>query len=429
MIKLLYIGDYSNSGFGTVAKGLLRNLAKTGKYEITQLGINYHDIDSFNEPWKIVPAGFSQLVGDQLYSTDPYGIKRLPYFLHQFDPDIVLVNNDFNIARGYMVDSKGAEQALSKHRSFKVLYAPVDSEPISSTKVEIAKMYDLVIAYSDWQRFLMSEHDEMFAMMPVLYHGVDTNVYKPMDKAEAKRALVEVLVEKNEGKNREEFESRILDKYIVYFVGTNQWRKDLPCLFRAFSIFQDQVDNSMLIPHTDSLPHDDTGWSLPNLQMLTGVERAILMKRAGIFSEAEMNIFYNAADVLAYPTRGEGFGLPSLEAMAVKTPVIATNFGPQQELHKNGRGYFIEALDVTPGRKFADSYFVLPDHRSLAKQLKFVHDNPDHVAETVERGYEFAKDMTWEQKAAQLDKILSKVPINGNELQADNTDQVNNQNA
>jgi glycosyltransferase involved in cell wall biosynthesis len=129
-----------------------------------------------------------------------------------------------------------------------------------------------------------------------------------------------------------------------------------------------------------------------------------------MFTEAEMNIFYNAADVLAYPTRGEGFGLPSFEAMGVKTPVIATNFGPQREIHRQGRGYFIDIRDVIPADFAGWSYFALPDHRSLYKQLKFVHDNPEHVAETVERAYEFVKDFSWSNQAKRLDEILDKLP-------------------
>ena len=39
----------------------------------------------------------------------------------------------------------------------------------------------------------------------------------------------------------------------------------------------------------------------------------------------DMPLFYNAAEVLVYPSFYEGFGLPPLEAMACGTPVIASN--------------------------------------------------------------------------------------------------------
>lgn len=409
--RLLYVGDYSNSGFGTVAKGLLRPLARSGEYEILQMGINYYDIFDFQEDWEIVPAGFTRIVNDQLFSDDAHGVMRLPFFLRRFNPDIVLVNNDYSVARQYMVNPDGSASALAQHDSIKVLYAPVDSDPVPQSYIDIAKLYDLNIAYTNWQRTMMAEIDPMFAFMPVLYHGYDADVYYPMDKDEAKERLVEIFVEKNLGVEREEFAKRIIGRNIVLFVGTNQFRKDLPCLFRAFAKLHDDYPDSTLIPHTNSMPSGyNGGWNLINLQQLTEVEDAILMRVSDFFTDYEMNVFYNAADVLAYPTRGEGFGLPSMEAMAVKTPVAATNFGAQYELHANGRGYPVQIVDVVPRDTSAASYLVLPDYRSLYKQLKFIRENPDHVAQTVETAYEWVKAFSWEAQSDQLRDILRKIP-------------------
>lgn len=408
--KLLYIGDYSNTGFGTVAKGLLRGLSATDEYDILQMGINWSDIDHFDEPWNIVPAGFLGLKGKTIYSDDPYGFERAPYFLNKFNPEIVLLNNDYMIAKQYMVDREGEPTAFAKHPSTKVLYSPIDSEPAPDYYPEVAKLFDLNIAYTHWQRLMMAEHDPIFSLMPVLYHGYDSATLKPMDKEEAKAALVDAMVEKNGGEGRYMFEERILRSWLVYFVGANQFRKDIPCLFRAFAKLNDDIPEASLIVHTDSIPVGESGWHLPNLQKLTGVQRAILMVKANIYTAEEMNLFYNAADVLAYPTRGEGFGLPSLEAMVVKTPVAATAFGPQLELHNRGRGYLVDYLDVIPGNGAAWSYYVLPDHKSLYAKLKFIHDNPEHVAETVDRAYEFAKGFTWDNQAKELHDILKKIP-------------------
>jgi glycosyltransferase involved in cell wall biosynthesis len=410
MKKLLYIGDYSNTGFGQVSKGLLRGLSAMGKYQILQVGINYVKGSVHGENWDIIPAAEYKVRNNRLVTNDPYGYSRIDSIVEKFDPDIIFLNNDYTIARNYMLDKNGNEKPFAKHRAKKVLYAPVDSEPVPKGFAQIAKMWDLNIAYSDWQRQLMAEHDPILGFMPILYHGVDHSIYKPMDKQQAKLDLIELMVEKIGEESRHDVEDRILDNFLVYFVGTNQFRKDLPCLFRAFALFHEQVPESVLIPHTSNIPSGPNGWVLKNLQVLTEVKNAIIMNNANIFSEEEMNIFYNAADVLAYPTRGEGFGLPSLEAMATKTPVIATAFGPQLELHNRGRGYFIEVANVIPGDVTAWSYFALPDHRSLFKQLMFVHSEKQDVAETVERAYEFSKKFSWEDSAKKLDSILSKLP-------------------
>jgi glycosyltransferase involved in cell wall biosynthesis len=412
--KLMWIGDYSNTGFGTVAKGLLRGLHDTGKYEIFQLGINWSDEQEFPDPWKIASAGWHRIDPGTgtVVADDSYGAIKADIWVERFDPDIVIINNDYPIGKSYLRTKGGKETKLAKHRSFKILYSPIDSEPAPKVYAEIAAMFDLNIAYTEFQRGLMAQLDPMYQLMPVLYHGYDDKVMVPMDKTEAKDKLVDIFHKYMPEQKREDLEERFRGKYLVYFVGRNQFRKDLPCLFRAFALFRDDVENAYLVPHTNVVPHGNSGWVLTNLAELTELPEgsAALMGEANMFTEAEMNIFYNAADVLAYPTWGEGFGLPSFEAMGVKTPVIATNFGPQREIHRQGRGYFIDIRDVIPADFAGWSYFALPDHRSLYKQLKFVHDNPEHVAETVERAYEFVKDFSWSNQAKRLDEILDKLP-------------------
>ena len=45
-------------------------------------------------------------------------------------------------------------------------------------------------------------------------------------------------------------------------------------------------------------------------------------------TEAEMAGLYAACDCLVHPFRGEGFGLPVVEAMACGLPAIVTGAGP-----------------------------------------------------------------------------------------------------
>jgi glycosyltransferase involved in cell wall biosynthesis len=137
------------------------------------------------------------------------------------------------------------------------------------------------------------------------------------------------------------------------------------------------------------------------------VKDAVLMENASQFSQEEMAVFMAAADVLAYPTRGEGFGIPSLEAMACKTPVVATNFGPQRELHDNGRGYLVKVVDSIPGEPGCLTFFAEPDWRDMARKLYHVYANPDEAAAVAEQAYQFAIKHPWSSKAEQLDGILT----------------------
>jgi glycosyltransferase involved in cell wall biosynthesis len=403
-IKLLYIGDLSNTGFGTVSVGFLGPLYLSGKYDILHMGINYHDLMPPPVPWKLVSAGFWHQSGKGWIADDPYGYMKVQRYIEWFDPDIVMLNNDFPIADKFWQDEEGNPTNFAQHHSKKVLYAPLDSQPCPPFFASSAQKWDLVLMYSHWQKKMMVTADEFYKDNPVIYHGIDPNVFFPMDKKEAKTKLREIMLRSNPDAKLPDFTKR----YIVYFNGTNQFRKDLPTLFRGFAEFRKKVKNALLIPHSNMVPSEG-GWYLPNLAGLTGVEDVLLLNNAHVFKREEVNVFYNAADVMAYTTRGEGFGLPSFEAMATKTPVIATRFGPQIELHQNGRGYFIKVKELMPGINHAWTYFALPDYEDLARQLYHVYANPDEAAKVAERAYNWVQQFSWENQATQLDGILMKL--------------------
>ncbi|MBQ2917339.1 MAG: glycosyltransferase family 4 protein [Clostridia bacterium] len=62
-------------------------------------------------------------------------------------------------------------------------------------------------------------------------------------------------------------------------------------------------------------------------------------------TQENLNILYNIADVLAVPSRIEGFGLVAIEALACGTPVIATNQGGLPEFINEKVGALIEVED------------------------------------------------------------------------------------
>lgn len=406
-IRLMYLADLSNTGFGGVTIGFLANLHKTGKYDILQVAINYNDLAPAPVPWKVISAGFWHLNGKTWVQDDAYGTLKVQRYIDAFDPDIFMLNNDFPVADKYWTDQDGDPTPFALHRSKKVLYAPLDSVPCPPFFASSAQKWDMVIMYSHWQKALMVKADEFFKNAPVVYHGFNPSVFKPMDKSEAKAQLRQIFVDANPEANLPDFEK----KYIVYFNGTNQWRKDIPTLFRAFAEFRKKVHNALLIPQSNLVPGlTDGGWYLPNLAGLTGIsDDVLLMQNAHVFSPEQVNIFYNSADVMAYPTRGEGFGLPSFEAMATKTPAIVTRVGPQIELHENNRGWFIKVKELLPGVNHAWTYFALPDYQDLARQLYHVYANPEEVASVTERAFAWVQRFTWENQAAQLDGILMKL--------------------
>ena len=79
-----------------------------------------------------------------------------------------------------------------------------------------------------------------------------------------------------------------------------------------------------------------------------------------------MPIFYNAADVFIYPSYYEGFGLPLLEAMCCKTPVITSNLTSIPEVTEDS------ALLINPSNKdeLSDAIIKILKNPSLKEDLR-----------------------------------------------------------
>ncbi|MDR3223033.1 MAG: glycosyltransferase family 4 protein, partial [Methanobrevibacter sp.] len=62
------------------------------------------------------------------------------------------------------------------------------------------------------------------------------------------------------------------------------------------------------------------GEELENLKKIANNDDRIVF--LGFIPDEKMNDFYNSLDVFVFPTSGEGYGLPIVEAMACGKPVI-----------------------------------------------------------------------------------------------------------
>ena len=117
-----------------------------------------------------------------------------------------------------------------------------------------------------------------------------------------------------------------LDGPYLLGLGTVEPRKDLPTLVRAFASLAAELPHRLVLAGL-------AGWGVGALAAevaASGVAERVLL--AGYVPEADKAALYTGADVFAYPSRYEGFGLPVLEAMACGTPAVTTTGGSLPEV-------------------------------------------------------------------------------------------------
>jgi glycosyltransferase involved in cell wall biosynthesis len=86
----------------------------------------------------------------------------------------------------------------------------------------------------------------------------------------------------------------------------------------------------------------------------------------------EVRNMYVAMDLLANPAKGEGFGIPILEAQATGTPVITSNWTAMPELTMYG--------DIVEGQLFysnQDSWQMTPDIGAIADVMEALYNESE----------------------------------------------------
>lgn len=194
-------------------------------------------------------------------------------------------------------------------------HVPVDTEVISNVLARAARGARWVAAMSlhgqgELGRVLKRD-------VPVMPLGVDTSVYKP--DAAARREF------------RESF-GMTEDDFVVGSVGLNYAddRKGFVPLLAAFKRFLENVPKAYLYLHT----HAGTGVFSNTVKLqeyirYLGIGNRVIFPDEiqydlGIHEASYLAMVYNVMDVFCLPTKGEGFGLPLIEAQACGTPVIVT---------------------------------------------------------------------------------------------------------
>ena len=112
----------------------------------------------------------------------------------------------------------------------------------------------------------------------------------------------------------------------------------------------------------------------------------------GFVDDADLPALYSAADLFAYVSLYEGFGLPLLEAMACGTPVIGSNTSSLPEVIGD------VGLQVDPR-----------DVNDIAHALRQMIDQPELRERSIGAGLERAKLFSWDKAARELLAIYDQM--------------------
>ncbi|MBB4686131.1 glycosyltransferase involved in cell wall biosynthesis [Amycolatopsis jiangsuensis] len=142
------------------------------------------------------------------------------------------------------------------------------------------------------------------AELEIIYHGVDSERFHPPSPEEVDAARAAV------GLGRAPY---------IAFLGALEPRKNVPALIRGYArAVAGQREAPALVLA------GQPGWDTQVERALDSVPHRLRVLRAGYLPFGTLAGFLGGAELVAYPSLGEGFGLPVLEAMACGAAVLTT---------------------------------------------------------------------------------------------------------
>ena len=257
--------------------------------------------------------------------------------------------------------------------------------------------------HSDFNRNVLIDDGFPSDRLAVIPHGVDTRVFNP-----------------NGPKIRTSGPA-----FRFLFVGGTIERKGIDVLINAYHRAFRPNDNVILMikdVNTTTFYRGHTrGAEIQALTQRTDVPRIEYVD--GIFPDEAMAQLYRAADCLVLPYRGEGFGLPVLEAMACGKPVIVTDGGATDDFVDESVGWRIPSRR---GRLLSDNIPTMREASQLEPQLdalieilRAVYAQAGEVQKRGMAAAERASAWTWDRSGAIAEQRLFQiserpgVPVNG----------------
>jgi len=313
-LKLLWhsVAPWIRSGYGNVTNQVVSRLVKFG-FDVM--------ISAY---YGTEPGGELEYNGVKVVSSKegPFGIDSASKYARRYGCDAGLLFTDW-----------WAFSNFPKILPRPILYGPMDHTNYSEEILNFTRMYSKIISLCKWQQdYLKSVGIES----DMIYHGVDTSVFKPLNKAECRKRYgipegVFVIGSVRANSDKEDRKGHTRDMKAVSY-----WLEQHP-----------EIDRKKIVWMYHTVANDPRGMPLTSIAHKYGLDDIIKFmdpsQHDTMISTEDLVKLMNTFDFHLMCSKREGFGLTLLETMACGVPNITHNFSSMTELVE-GHGWLCKSL-------------------------------------------------------------------------------------
>ncbi|MFC5401656.1 glycosyltransferase family 4 protein [Cohnella soli] len=298
---------------------------------------------------------------DVYHMTSPFNLFHLPGHLFQAYSDAMLNKAWFGYTRVAATLYDVIPLVLEKQ------YMNDYVRPIYMRVIEMIRSCDIIYAISETTK---QDAVRLAGMDPdkikVVMGGYDPK-FKPLSEP-----------------NTEEVKRRYaIAKPYVLCTGGDDPRKNISRLIEAFIAANRTFSERYQLVIVYKSTEDEKRHMLAQAAALGDATSLVV---TGYVPDVDLVELYNGAELFAFPSLYEGFGLPIIEAMACGTPVLTSNNSSLGEISGDA------------------AYLVDPESSSsIAEGIVATLGNPERLADLRRKGLKQSRQFTWESVA---DKVL-----------------------
>lgn len=262
----------------------------------------------------------------------------------------------------------------------KIIFTMFESDKIPDDWLPYLKEADKVLVPSDWCKAVFAKSGIAAEVVPLGYDDSVFTYKKHTNKRKARKTFT-----------------------FLHYNAFNI-RKGFLEVFKAFTEEFDTSEPVELVLKTTlncipaAIPINPSQY--PNIKIITGA-----------INDTDLAELNQNADCFLFPSRGEGFGMTPLEAMACGTPAIVPNAHGISHYFDTDYMYEVKVKETCPAiysrYKGQDvGNMVICDIDDLRKQMRYVYEHQDEAIEKGRVASKYVQNWTWAKTAAQLKGIF-----------------------